>query len=191
MFCRPPLTVAFLKGTTMGSRNVSILSISQAIGISGLGVVVLLGGIIGSELSPSPAWTTLPVSIMVVGMALSTIPAARLMARIGRRRGFVAGAAAAGLAALLAACAVAWGSFLLFCTATLLIGANGAFVQQYRFAAAESAGPPHAARAVSWRDTLARNSPRAPRIGWRQGRTPGPLSASRSCMRSPWQCCCG
>jgi hypothetical protein len=72
----------------MGSWNICILSISQAIGMSGLGVVVLLGGILGSDLAPSRAWTTLPISIMVVGMALSTIPAALLMERIGRRGGF-------------------------------------------------------------------------------------------------------
>lgn len=134
----------------MRSRNVPILSISQALGMSGPPIIVLLGGIIASDLAPSPSWATLPISIMVTGVALSTIPAALLMKRIGRRRGFMAAAIVAGLAALLAAYAIARGSFVLFCAATLLIGANGAFVQQYRFAAAESVEARHAGRAVSF-----------------------------------------
>ena len=40
-------------------------------------------------------------------------------------------------------------SFALLCASTALIGANGAFVNQYRFAAAESADEARAGRAVS------------------------------------------
>lgn len=138
------------KGYTMHSRNVPILSLSRALGMAGASVVVLLGGIIGSELAPSPSLATLPISIMIVGAALFAMPAAMLMKKIGRRWGFMAGALLAGLAALLAAYGVAQSDFGLFCVATLFIGANGAFAQQYRFAATESVEPRHAARAVSF-----------------------------------------
>jgi predicted MFS family arabinose efflux permease len=131
------------------SRNVILLSISQALGTAGVAAVVLLGGIIGAQIAPSPALATLPASIMVIGVALATIPAALLTRRIGRRRGFIAAAALAGMAALLATYAVAASSFGLFCVATLLIGVNGAFVQQYRFAAAESVPASESSRAVS------------------------------------------
>ncbi len=133
----------------MRSRNIPILGISQVLCVSGVALLSLLGGIIGADLSPSPAWVTLPVSLVTVGVALNTIPAALLMQRIGRRKGFMAAAALAGLAALLAAYAVNQRSFVLFCIATFLTGMNGAFVQQYRFAAAESVEPDHSARAVS------------------------------------------
>ena len=133
----------------MRSRNILILAIGQVLGLSGLIMVVLLGGIIGAELAPSPSWATLPIGIMVVGMALFAIPAALLMRRIGRRRGFVAAATVASLASLLAAYAVAQGSFLLFSIALLFIGGNLAFIQQYRFAAVESVEPRYAGRAVS------------------------------------------
>jgi MFS family permease len=89
------------------------------------------------------------MSLMVVGTAVSAIPAALLMARIGRRWGYVAASLLAALAALLAAHAVAAGSFVLFCLATLLIGVNVAFSQQYRFAAAESVPVERAGQAVS------------------------------------------
>jgi len=133
----------------MRSRNILILAIGQVLGLSGLIMVVLLGGIIGADLAPSPSWATLPIGIMVVGTALFAIPAALLMRRIGRRRGFVAAATVASLASLLAAYAVAQGSFLLFSIALLFIGGNLAFIQQYRFAAVESVEPRYAGRAVS------------------------------------------
>jgi MFS family permease len=133
----------------MRSRNILILAISQVLGLSGLSIVLLLGGIIGADLAPSPSWATMPLSVMTIGLALSAIPAALLMKRIGRRRGFVAAAIVAGLASLLAAYAVARGSFVLLCTAFLFIGANLAFIQQYRFAAVESVQPRYAGRAVS------------------------------------------
>lgn len=134
----------------MQLRNVAILSISQTMSISAVTIVVLVGGAIGSDLAPSPAWATLPISILIVGVAVSVIPAVLIMKRIGRQSGFMIGAVVAGLGALLAAYALARGSFLLFCAATLFIGVDGAFVQQYRFAATESVEPRYSGRAVSF-----------------------------------------
>jgi len=134
----------------MRSRNVLLLSIGQAFGSAGITMMVLLGGIIGSDLAPTPALATLPISIQVLGVALSTVPASFVMRRFGRRRGFVASSLVAALAALLAAYAVSVGSFVLFCMATFFTGLNGAFVQQYRFAASESVEPRYASRAVSF-----------------------------------------
>jgi MFS family permease len=131
-------------------RNVFVLSIAQALAMSGIPIVVLLGGILGAELAPTPILTTFPVAIMVVGLALSTLPAAFLMRRIGRKPGFIGAAVVAGLAALLAAYAVQQASFTLLCAATFFIGAHGAFVQQYRFAATESVAPERSGRAVSF-----------------------------------------
>ena len=134
----------------MRSRNVLLLSIGQAFGSAGITMMVLLGGIIGSDMAPTPALATLPISIQVLGVALSTVPASFVMRRFGRRRGFVASSLVAALAALLAAYAVSVGSFVLFCMATFFTGLNGAFVQQYRFAASESVEPRYASRAVSF-----------------------------------------
>ena len=134
----------------MRSRNVLLLSICQAFGSAGTSMMVLLGGIIGAGIAPTPALATLPISIQVLGVACSTIPASLLMRRLGRRTGFIAASLVAALAALLAAYAVAVGSFALFCVSTFFTGMNGAFVQQYRFAASESVARPYASQAVSF-----------------------------------------
>ena len=118
--------------------------------MSGPPIVVLLGGILGVEFAPSPSFSTLPVSLLIVGVACATIPSSLLMRKIGRRKGFILGSLVATIAALIAAIAVYRSNFALFCTATLFIGASGAFVQQYRFAAAETVSPKFAGRAVSF-----------------------------------------
>jgi MFS family permease len=134
----------------LNPRNVPILSISQALAACGPPIVVLLGGILGAELAPSPVIATLPVSMQVVGLALATIPAAFLMQRSGRRRGFQFGLSLASGSALLAAFAIQQASFILLCLSTFLIGSTAAFVQQYRFAATESVPQAQAGRAVSY-----------------------------------------
>ena len=130
-------------------RNVYVLAIAQALSAAGMMTVFLLGGILGSELAPLPQLATLPVSLTIVGLAVTAIPAALLMERIGRRAAFVASAALAALAALVVAWAIVQESFVLLCGATLVLGANLAFQPQHRFAAAESVTPGRVSTAVS------------------------------------------
>jgi MFS family permease len=130
-------------------RNVIILGIAQALGASGASLVVLVGGLLGLQLAPTPSLATMPVATLVVGTALSTVPAAFWMKRVGRRLGFIAGALIGAAAALLATSAIGREDFGLLCAATTLVGASLAFVQQYRFAAIESVPVAQAGRAVS------------------------------------------
>ena len=53
-------------------RPVWMLSATQALCMSGSFLFVLLGGIIGTHLAPAPALATLPVSLLVAGVAAST-----------------------------------------------------------------------------------------------------------------------
>ena len=133
----------------VGMRDVWILTVAQALAACGTIMLVTFGGIVGTELAPFAAVATLPLSLSVLGVALSSIPAAMLMQRIGRKPAFVGSAALATVAALLCAASVATGSFSGLCVAGFLLGANMAFVQQYRFAAAEFGGDADAGRAVS------------------------------------------
>ena len=130
-------------------RDVYVLTAAQALSASGMMTMTLLGGILGSQLAPSPGLATLPVSCIILGLALSTIPAALLMQRIGRRRAFIASA----LLASVAACAIAWAvvrqDFVLLCASALVLGSNLAFQLQHRFAAAECVPPGQVSTAIS------------------------------------------
>jgi len=130
--------------------NIGVLGVAQALGLSAMSMMVFIGGIVGRELAPRPALATLPLALVVIGLAATTIPAALLARRLGRRRAFIIGALLATAAALVLALAVSRVSFALFCGAAVVLGMNGAFVQQYRFAAAESATPEYAGRAVAY-----------------------------------------
>ncbi len=112
--------------------------------------MVTLGGIIGSSLAASKAFATLPLSMMVVAIAATTVPATMLMRRIGRRKGFAMSSICAAVAVLLAALALQQSSFALFTVSMMLFGVNMAFTQQYRYAAAESVAPKFVPRAVSF-----------------------------------------
>ena len=130
-------------------RTLPVLSIAQAFSQTAAPVIVLLGGIVGTRLAPSPDLATLPVAFMIIGTAITTIPAALLMSRIGRKNGFMLSALAASLAGVLAAYAISESNFWLFCASTMIIGGNNAFVQQYRFAVAEVAAPDQVGKSLS------------------------------------------
>ena len=126
-----------------------MLSATQALCMSGSFLFVLLGGIIGSHLAPTPALATLPVSVLVVGLAASVVPAGALIQRFGRRAVFTGSALQAAAGCLLAGYAVASGRFWLFCLAAFLLGSNNAVVMQYRFAATEYVDAGRASRAIA------------------------------------------
>ena len=132
------------------NRNVLLLSLSNAIGMAGAPAIVLLGGIIGSKLAPRPTLATLPVAALVVGVAVFTVPAAMLMAKIGRRTGFMLSSSVTAVAAFSGIYAIHTQSFVLFCTVAFFVGGNMGFVQQYRFAAAESVEPSQVSKAISF-----------------------------------------
>ena len=126
-----------------------LLTVAQSLAACGSMFVVMLGGILGAELAPSPGLATLAPALGVVGLAAASLPAAMAMERWGRRRAMAVAAVLASLAAGLAALGVARHSFLLLCLGCMGIGMHNAFVQQYRFAATDWAPPAQAARALS------------------------------------------
>lgn len=133
----------------MLKRNIAILLVAQMVAITATISLVTLGGIVGRTLAPTPALSTLPLSLFVVGTAVGTVPAAWLMSKVGRARGFASGAALGLVGALISMAAMTTSSFPLFCVGGVFVGFATAFSQQYRFAAAESVAEGHAAQAVS------------------------------------------
>jgi MFS family permease len=132
------------------NRNLVILFVAQTIAVSGSVLIVMVGGLVGTTLSSNPALATLPLSVLVLGTAAATVFAAMLMRRIGRRLGCAIGAAIAASGGFGSAYGLYTGSFTLFCVGIGAWGVNNAFVQQYRFAAAESVAPTFASRAISF-----------------------------------------
>tara|TARA_B100001123_G_scaffold104224_1_gene120833 strand:+ start:844 stop:2013 length:1170 start_codon:yes stop_codon:yes gene_type:complete len=131
------------------NKNLSLLTISYVFGFTAATITVFLSGIIGSQITSIKSLSTLPTALSVVGTAISTILAAKIMSKIGRRLGFIFASLASSASALLATFAISQQNFILFCFSNLILGMGMAFTHQYRFAAAESVEKEKAPKAIS------------------------------------------
>ena len=131
------------------NKNLTLLTLSQVFGFTAATITVFLSGIIGSQITSLKFLATLPTAIYVVGTAIFTILAARIMSKIGRRLGFILAALGSSVASLLAAYSISQQNFILFCISRLILGMGAAFNHQYRFAAAESVEKEKTAKAIS------------------------------------------
>lgn len=130
-------------------RNVWLLVAAQSLGGAAPPIIISLGGIVGQMLASDPTLATLPVSLYQLGLALSTIPAAMLMRRLGRRPAYVMGAVLGSISGLIATFGVLQGDFVTFCVGTAMAGFYGACVQSYRFAATDAVEPSQRGKAIS------------------------------------------
>ena len=131
------------------NKNLFVLLISQVFSFTAAPVTVFLSGIIGSQISPIKSLATLPISISIIGIAIGSIIASKLMSLIGRKNGFIIASIGNSIFSILAAYSIFIQNFFLFCFANLLIGIGMAFTHQYRFAAAESVDKSIAPKAIS------------------------------------------
>jgi len=144
------MTASFAAATPVQRRNLGLLVAAQSLGGAAPPIIISLGGLVGQQLTTNPAHATLPVSIYQLGLALSTLPAAWLMQRSGRRLTYSLGAMLGVVSGLIAAWGIASADFLTFCLGTALAGFYAACVQNYRFAAVDAIGDSGpSARAIS------------------------------------------
>ncbi|MDK9696515.1 MAG: MFS transporter [Siculibacillus sp.] len=131
------------------TSNVVRLAVAQALAGANAVVVYATGAIVGNTLAPDGTLATLPISLFVVGMAASILPAGIIARRYGRRAAFLFGTACGILVGLMSAVAIVLGSFWLYCSAMIFGGAYAAVVLTFRFAAADCVPPSGRARAMS------------------------------------------
>ncbi|MBI2306373.1 MAG: MFS transporter [Rhodocyclales bacterium] len=131
-------------------QNVALLATAQALMLSAVVLAMTLGAILGDSLAPDRRLATLPIVAMVIGTALTSLPAAMLMRRLGRRNGFLLGTLFGAGGSLLCALGLQQQSFALFVAGHLLIGSYQGFANYYRFAAVEAVDASRASRAISW-----------------------------------------
>ena len=132
------------------NRNTWLLALVQPFAQAIAPAIVFISGFVAKELAPRPELSTLPLSIMVIGVTAGTVPAALLMQKFGRKVVFIGAMLFSASASTLTCFAILIDSFLLFLTGIAAAGMSLAVVQQFRFAAIEGArGPELAGRAVS------------------------------------------
>jgi MFS family permease len=139
-----------LDGDRLARRNVFVLAIAQALAGGTSTIFVATGGIAGAMLAPDKGLATLPITLMVIGIWLGTLPVGALAKKYGRRFALEAGSAIGIVAGLISSWAVLRGSFALFLAGSFCAGVYGASYQSYRFAAADTASDAFKPKAVSW-----------------------------------------
>src|SRR5579864_6144154 len=120
-------------------RTVLMLTLCQALAMTGAGIVATTASIVGSMLAPDRALSTLPIPVQMTGMMTATIPAALLMARIGRRPGFWIGAALGARGAGIVEIGLFEAIYAWLYIGIFLRGTYKGAAQQYRFTASEIA----------------------------------------------------
>lgn len=131
------------------NRNVWLLSLCQALLMTGNILLISVIGLIGKQIAPSASMITLPVALQFLGLMAATIPASLISGKLGRKRGFSIGNLVGITGASLATYALLLQNFYLFCFATFLLGIGIGFGTLYRFAAIEVCDENARHRAIS------------------------------------------
>ncbi len=131
-------------------RNLAVLVAAQALLGAQMSMIFIFGGLVGQSLAPNPCFATLPLSMIVLGSALTARPLSGFMQRHGRRAGFQLAVLADALGAATCFVAMAAGSFALFMLGSGLTGIYMSAQGFYRFAATDTAPEAFEAKAISW-----------------------------------------
>ncbi|WP_126453301.1 MFS transporter [Sulfuriflexus mobilis] len=132
------------------TRNVPLLATCQALMMSGNSLLIATSALVGFALAEDKALATLPLAAQFIATMLTSIPAALLMERIGRKPGFML-ATLLGLAGgVIATLAILNGEFWWFLLGAVLFGSFNGFGIYYRFAAADAVDVEHKSRAISY-----------------------------------------
>lgn len=135
--------------TTTQSRNLALLLSANVILSAMMPMLIILGGLAGLQLAPTPAMATLAPSIQVLAGLASAAPMSMIMARHGRRVGFLLGASFSMTAGLLGVLAMLQASFILLLVAHALFGSALVCFAYFRFAAGEIVSGSWQATAIS------------------------------------------
>jgi predicted MFS family arabinose efflux permease len=134
----------------LARRNAIVLAMAQALAGGNNTVIVATTSILGAFLAPEKGFATLPITFMVFGMWLGTMPVGALARRYGRRFALQCGSVFGVLSGLVSYTATMRGDFWLLLVGTFCGGLYAAAHMSYRFAAADTASESYRPKVVSW-----------------------------------------
>ena len=130
-------------------RNTLILSVAQGLSITTTSINMINTGLVGAMLATNPSYSTVPLSLQFLTIALTLIPVSLLMGKFGRRSMFLLGSLAAFIGCLIIAFSIIDKSFYLFILGSILLGFSQANQQFYRYAAADNVSNNLKSKAIS------------------------------------------
>jgi len=118
--------------------NVPLLSVAQALMMSCNSLMVATAALVGNNLATDKALATLPLAMQFIAVMVTSIPAAMLMQRIGRKAAFLLACGFGVGGGVLASTAILHHNFWQFVSGTFLVGVFNGFGNYFRFTAADS-----------------------------------------------------
>lgn len=112
-------------------------------------LLVATSALVGYSLAQDKAYTTLPFALQLIATMFTSIPAALLMKRIGRKYGFMLATLLGMTGGALCTLGILQHQFLLFTAGEVLVGMFNGFGNYYRFTAADIVDARHKSRAIS------------------------------------------
>jgi MFS family permease len=134
----------------LAHRNAMVLAVAQALGGANNVIIYSTASIIGAVIAPNKGLATLPITCMVIGMWLGTLPVGALARRFGRRAALQIGSTFGIVSGLISYSAVISGNFWLLLLGGFCGGLYAASQQSYRFTATDTASENYRPKVVSW-----------------------------------------
>ena len=130
--------------------NVPLLTCAQALMMSCNSLMVATAALVGFSLAEDKSLATLPLAAQFIAVMCTSIPAAMVMQRIGRKKAFLLACFFGVGGGVLTSVAILAGNFWLFVFGVLGMGIFNGFGNYFRFTAADSVEAPYKSRAVSY-----------------------------------------
>jgi MFS family permease len=134
----------------LAHRNAMVLAVAQALGGANNVIIYSTASIVGAVIAPDKGLATLPITCMVLGLWLGTLPVGALARRFGRRVALLTGSGFGVVSGLISYTAVLSGHFPLLLLGAFCGGLYASSQQSYRFAATDTASESYRPKAVSW-----------------------------------------
>lgn len=131
-------------------RTTASIFAAVALGSIGYYAAATVAPLVAVDLTGSEALSGVPNACGLVGMALGATAVSRIMARLGRRAGLVAGFASAAVGAVVAVVAVTAGVFVPFVAGMLLLGGGNGANLLARYAVADVHPPVRRTTVLGW-----------------------------------------
>lgn len=118
--------------------------------MSSMSLIITTVALVGSNIATDKSLATLPLAVLFIAVMLTSIPAAMLMKRIGRKKAFMFATIFGASGGLLATYAILNNNFWLFVLSTGLVGIFNGFGNYFRFAAADVSEKDQKSKAISY-----------------------------------------
>ena len=139
-----------IKSLNRSHKNVVVLSLAQSFLGCQLPMIFILGSLSGEYLSPNKCFSTLPISLVILGSMITSPFLSKFMAVYGRKKGFILGTFAGFFGSMLCAFGLVFDFFYFFLVGSFLSGSYMCSYGFYRFAVTDTSDEEFRVKAISY-----------------------------------------